>query len=109
MRALEPANDHVMVLLAKYHLMIDDPDAAMALVAELRELGTTLDVLEAIEIEALYQKRQWHEFREKLSGVVMNRFYDPQLLNLSGFWVGSHSGAARAEPVESKFNVLGSS
>jgi hypothetical protein len=108
-RALEPANDHVMVLLAKYHLMIDDPDAAMALVAELRELGTTLDVLEAIEIEALYQKRQWHEFREKLSGVVMNRFYDPQLLNLSGFWVGSHSGAARAEPVESKFNVLGSS
>jgi tetratricopeptide (TPR) repeat protein len=107
--ALEPANDHAMALLARYHLMTNDPDAAIGVVDQLRKLGASLDVLEAIEIEALFQKRSWPEFREKLSGVVLNRFYDPHLLNLSEFWVGSPSSSTRGEPVETKFNVLGSS
>jgi hypothetical protein len=37
--SLEPKNDHVMVLLAKYHLMMDNPVPAMEVVGQLQELG----------------------------------------------------------------------
>ena len=107
--AKEPGNAHVMVLLAKYHLMVSNPDAAMLVVEQLRELRASEEVLEAIEIEALFQKRSWPEFRERLGESAMSRFCDPQLQSLSEFWIGSNSRPAGARSVESKFNVLGAS
>lgn len=106
---LEPGNDEVLILLARYHLKINEPDAALGAVERLRELGTSSEVLEPVEIEAFFQKRCWPEFRARLSGGLVNRFCDPQLQRLSEYWIGVHSKSGAVESGESKLNVLGSS
>ncbi len=92
----EPGNDHVWRLLAKYQLMVNKPDQALNSVEELRALGVSNEVLAPVEIEALFQKRRWSEFRKQLTNGVIDRFCDPQLQSLGEFWIGgprpSHGG-----------------
>ena len=90
----EPGNDHVWRLLAKYQLMVDEPDSALKSVGELRALGVSEEVLAPVEIEALFQKRRWSQFRKQLTDGVIDRFCDPQLQSLGEFWIGAPASSA---------------
>ena len=102
----EPGNDRVMILLAKYQLMINEPDKAMVTLKALRSLGVSKEVLVPVEVEALYLMRSWHDFRERLSSGIRDRFCDPQLQSLGEFWVPSTSSPGGGESAISRVGAL---
>lgn len=86
--AVEPANDGVMLLLAKYCLQMNDPERALTVVERLKELAVSPDLLEPLEIEALFQQRSWGAFRKQLNEGMVNRFCNPEIQHLGRFWLG---------------------
>ncbi len=101
----EPGNDQVMILLAKYQLMVNEPDRAMVTLKGLRALGVPDEVLVPVEVEALYLKRAWQDFRARLSEGIRDRFCDPQLQSLGEFWVHASAGTGGRE--EAAISSLG--
>ena len=102
---LDPQHDHVMVNLARYHLMVNHSDQALALVERMRGHGVGSEVWEPLEIEALFQKRSWKEFRSRLQEGLLNRFCDPRLQSVGDFWIGAPTSSAA--PVEARISAQG--
>ena len=92
--AVEPANEPIMLLLAKYCLQMNDPERALRVVDELQKLAVSPDLLEPLEIEALFQQRSWGAFRKRLNDGMVNRFCNPELQHLGRFWLGDFPSKA---------------
>ena len=91
--------------LVRYHLRIEQLEEAEGYLNRLRERGLSAELLEPFEIEILFCRRSWSQFRKRIQSTLVNRFCDPSLQEAGEFWMKpvSGSGFARIARISERF------